>query len=68
MRRILFAGAACVLTLAAPSRAPADWESLDGKVTDPPVAVSWGPNRLDLFARGTDGAVWHKWWDGQNWG
>src|SRR5262249_45635186 len=28
----------------------------------------WGPNRLDCFVRGTDGAVWHKWWDGTNWG
>jgi hypothetical protein len=23
---------------------------------------------LDLFAVGTDNAVWHKWWDGSAWG
>ena len=31
-------------------------------------AVSWRKNRLDLFAVGTDTAVWHKWWDGGSWG
>jgi peptidoglycan/xylan/chitin deacetylase (PgdA/CDA1 family) len=23
--------------------------------------------RVDTFARGTDGAIWHRWWDGQRW-
>ena len=30
--------------------------------------MSWGPNRLDCFARGTDNAMWHRWWDGGSWG
>ncbi len=30
--------------------------------------MSWGPNRIDLFAVGTDHALWHKWWDGTRWG
>jgi hypothetical protein len=30
--------------------------------------VSWGPNRLDLFALGDNNAVYHKWWDGSSWG
>jgi hypothetical protein len=30
--------------------------------------VSWGPNRLDVFVTGTDGALYHKWWDGSAWG
>ena len=30
--------------------------------------VAWGPNRLDVFAQGTDFAMWHKWWDGSAWG
>jgi hypothetical protein len=30
--------------------------------------VSWGADRLDAFVIGTDRAVWHKWWDGSNWG
>jgi hypothetical protein len=32
------------------------------------TAVSWGPNRLDLFVLGTDHGLWHKWWDGSQWG
>ncbi len=30
--------------------------------------VSWGPNRLDAFALGTDSALYHKWWDCAAWG
>ena len=30
--------------------------------------VAWGPNRLDIFAMGTDSALYHRWWDGANWG
>jgi hypothetical protein len=36
-------------------------------LTGPPAACSWGPGRLDVFARGPGGEVLHKWWDGQNW-
>jgi hypothetical protein len=32
-----------------------------------PDAVSWGPNRMDVFVRGTDNALWHTWWDGTAW-
>jgi hypothetical protein len=31
---------------------------------DNPAAVSWGPNRLDLFVRGADNQLYHKWFDG----
>jgi C1A family cysteine protease len=33
------------------------------------AAASWGPNRLDCLVRGTDKALWHRWWDGSwhNW-
>ena len=34
---------------------------------DDPAASSWGNNRLDVFVRGTDSALWHKWWDGSTW-
>jgi hypothetical protein len=44
------------------------WEGLGGILESPPVAVSWGPNRLDVFAMGTDSALWHRWWDGAHWG
>jgi hypothetical protein len=43
------------------------WELLGGQIVGPPVAVCWGQNRIDVFARGTDGAVWHKAWDGMQW-
>lgn len=43
------------------------WESLGGIITSRPSAVSWGPNRIDVVARGTDSAVWHRWWDGSAW-
>jgi hypothetical protein len=32
------------------------------------VAVSWGPDRLDIFVKGTDNALYHKWWDKTAWG
>ncbi|MEH2385895.1 MAG: hypothetical protein V7K14_08975, partial [Nostoc sp.] len=25
---------------------------------------SWASGRLDVFVRGTDNALWHKWFDG----
>jgi hypothetical protein len=30
--------------------------------------VAWGPNRLDVFVLGSNRALYHKWWDGANWG
>ena len=44
------------------------WESLGGAILEAPDCVSWGPNRIDCFARGTDAAMWHRWWDGSAWG
>ena len=44
----------------------AAWETLGGKLTSEPAAVSWGGSRLDVFARGTDGALWHL-GDGSTW-
>jgi hypothetical protein len=35
------------------------WESLGGVVSSAPSAASWSSGRLDIFARGTDGALWH---------
>jgi len=37
-----------------------DGESFGGVLTTPPHAVSWGPNRLDVFALGQEHACWHK--------
>ena len=32
------------------------------------TSVSWGKNRIDYFVVGSDHAVYHKWWDGSQWG
>lgn len=40
------------------------WESLGGTLTSGPGVSSWAPGRLDTFVRGTDSALWHKWFDG----
>jgi hypothetical protein len=40
-----------------------------GPILGNPVAVSWDHDRLDVFViGGTDGALYHKWWDGSQWG
>jgi len=44
-----------------------DWESLGGTFYADPAVVSWGPNRLDIFATGTDDHVYHKAWTGSAW-
>jgi hypothetical protein len=50
-----------------------DWADLGGSTVGSPAAVTWGPGRLDLFARGSDGRIYNKvweasrsgWWPGQ---
>ncbi|HEY6961593.1 MAG TPA: hypothetical protein VI408_06875 [Gaiellaceae bacterium] len=44
------------------------WASLGGILESAPVTVSWGPNRFDTFAIGTNSALYHRWWDGAHWG
>ncbi len=36
-------------------------------LSGPPAACSWGPSRLDVFARGAEGDLVHTWWDGTEW-
>jgi hypothetical protein len=43
------------------------WDSLGGALTSGPAASSWGGNREDMFARGPDGQLWHRWRDGGAW-
>ncbi len=38
-----------------------EWETLGGSLAGAPAAASWAPGRLDVFARGTDGALRHAW-------
>ena len=44
------------------------WESLQGALASAPEAASWGNGRLDVFARGTDGGLWHDWRESGQWG
>jgi hypothetical protein len=44
------------------------WDDLGGTLTSAPAAASWAPGRQDAFVRGTDNALWHRWWDGRGWG
>lgn len=41
--------------------------SISAAVAGPPAACSWGPERIDVFARGPHGSLLHKWWNGQDW-
>ncbi len=53
------------------------WEYRGGFISGTPEAVSWGPNRLDVFVRGGDNnpqtdndasmSLWHHYWDGSSW-
>lgn len=43
------------------------YENLGGVIISKPNAVSWGPNRIDVVATGTDSQVFHKWWNGSSW-
>ena len=38
--------------------------SHNGVLTSGPKLASWGFKRLDLFVRGADNALWHRWWNG----
>jgi Repeat of unknown function (DUF346) len=50
---------------------PTGWEPLGGNFSGGyqslPVAVSWGPNRLDIFCVGSNGSLYQKSWDGGKW-
>ena len=52
--------------LNAPGLVPT-WDRIDGSLTSAPAVTSWGTNRLDVFARGNDAALYHRWWDGSSW-
>jgi hypothetical protein len=47
-----------------PAAGRGNWQNLGGSILEQPSCVSWGPNRIDCFARGPDRAMWHRWWDG----
>ena len=41
------------------------WQPLGGGTTSGPASSSWGPNRIDTFARGSNGNLWHQAFAGQ---
>src|SRR5215831_8671385 len=43
------------------------FQSLGGGFTSSPAVASLGPNGLDVFGRGLDGALWHDTWNGTSW-
>lgn len=53
--------------LPAPAHGWHGYEGLGGTITSKPSATSWAANRIDVVARGTDSAVFHRWWDGAQW-
>jgi hypothetical protein len=46
---------------------PPPVSSLGGQLLGGPDATSWAPGRVDVFVRGTDNGLWHKWGDGNVW-
>jgi Repeat of unknown function (DUF346)/PQQ-like domain len=40
------------------------WQALGGRLTANPGAVSWSSTRIDVFARGIDNQLYHRWWIG----
>lgn len=44
-----------------------DWESLGGILESIPAVVSHASDRIDVYAKGTDSALWHLEWTGSQW-
>jgi hypothetical protein len=49
------------------NRANLDIEPIGGVATSAPSVASWFAGRLDLFARGPDGSLWHWWFASGGW-
>ncbi len=49
--------------------APTNWpyDSLGGGLVGDPTISSQGPGLLNVFARGSDNALWHNWYSGTSW-
>lgn len=45
----------------------ARWRDLGGAITSDPAAVSWGPDRIDVFARSSRNSLEHIAFAGGNW-
>jgi hypothetical protein len=40
------------------------WQGLGGGIQGSPASVSWDSNRIDVFVRGNDNALWQRSWNG----
>jgi hypothetical protein len=43
------------------------YDSLGGGLVGDPTISSQGPGQLNVFARGSDNALWHNWFSGTSW-
>jgi hypothetical protein len=59
----ILTSAALPRSIAAAARGWSGWEDLGGISTSGPAVSSWASNRLDVFTRGTNNHMWHKWYD-----
>ena len=70
-KSLIFSGDGGQYTLTFEARNPfrgwSGWGSLEGGLTSNPAPVSWGPGHLEVFVRGGDNALWHRWWMGNGW-
>src|SRR4029453_16146302 len=48
-------------------RAPGAHMTSPGSPMEGIAAVSWGPDRIDLFWVAADRSLVHRWWDGAMW-
>jgi hypothetical protein len=46
---------------------PGPWELAGGVLASAPAASTWGNGRLDAFVTGTDGIVYHRFFNGTSW-
>ena len=46
---------------------PGPWEFAGGVLASGPAASTWGVNRLDAFVTGTDGILYHRFFNGTSW-
>jgi hypothetical protein len=42
--------------------------TVGGVLTSDPDVATPAVGQLDVYIRGTDGALWHRWWSGSSWG
>ncbi|HEX2691900.1 MAG TPA: hypothetical protein VHN14_35065, partial [Kofleriaceae bacterium] len=58
----------CRISPLPPAGSPPPWHQLaPNPIASDPAAVSWGTNRIDVFARGTDNKMYTLSWNGSQW-